>query len=663
MKPISFTQPFRTSLMLWVLLFLLSQNGFSNIDTIYAGIPTGQFGVTCIDLSDFSGTIQSITNICPEQDNGNATFNIQSGDTGCVNYFGINDGSSAACIEICDDTPTCDTFFILLNVSTNIPLTNDCDSLILPKVMNISWAACNVDAKICLPIRFDHLTDLEIYDNGVLYNNGITGCNIDTIIAYSYFTLFGQGTVGPYFLDSWTINGEEYSSDFFDVNALLDSMNTWDPMGGWETDSIIPFTIKGGVNENFYGPLIASKPDIINSTSIMGANYGLTPMGSELSLTQGQHLIELVDNANACSDTVLINIVCLPNDYLTIQTYVGFTDELCVDTSDFIGNFFSLKNSCADNNPEVVVDLFPSDNCLDWEAISKGNSQACIVACDDEGFCDTTFITFDILCLTPDTIEIFMDGNATENICVDTSELFSTLNSFQIGYPNNGLTTIELDTNNYCIDISSTTLAGSDTLCVVLCDSVGGCDTTWLFITVGEIDIIAEDDHDSTAFNIPVVIDVLVNDTFALLDTMYVLEQAQHGYVTLDTSGMFLYTPDEDFCGEDIFTYEICDLNGCDMANVILTVSCEQVVVYNGISPNNDGTNDVFQIDGLGGYPNHEVRVYNRWGNMVMEESSYKSSWKGTWKGVRLPQGTYFYTIDLHDDEGTKKTGYLYITH
>ena len=664
MRSFKFNPTYRFIFFLLCIFFISKNVKANNIDTIYAGMPEGQFGVSCIDLSSFPNNIQSIQNICPSQSNGNASFIIQSGLTGCINYFGINEGPSTACIEICDDTPMCDTVYILLNIEPSIPLFSNCDSLILPEELNINWSDCDTDAKVCLPIRFDQLTDIDIYDNGVLYNNGIVGCNIDTIVAYSYFALFGQGLTGPYMLDSWTINGDEYSGEFADINALLDSMNVWDTLGTWVFD-VTPFTIKGGFSDNFYGPLIASKPGVINSTSIMGANFGLTPLGSELTLVQGQHLIELVDNINNCTDTVIVNIVCLPSDYLTIRTYVNQMDTICIDTSDFIGNFFSIENACEDDpiNDGVQIDIFPNDHCIDWLALDKGNAEACLVACDDLGFCDTTYVAFEILCLTSDTIEVMMGENSSESVCVDTTELFGTLTTFQIGCPNNGLTNISLDSINYCVDITSSALAGTDSLCVVLCDDAGGCDTTYIFVSVGATGIIAESDYDSTAYNTPITVDVLVNDTFTLLDTMYLLTQPDNGQVTVDSNGMFVYTPDENYCGPDIFTYEICDLNTCDSASVIITVACEDIVVYNGMSPNGDGINDTFRIDGLESYPDHIVHVYNRWGNMIMEETSYKSSWMGTWNGVLLPEGTYFYTIELNDPDDTQKAGYLFIRH
>jgi len=209
-------------------LFCVSVNtSQAQVDTIYAGIPIGQFGSSCVDANNFPGNIVSIQNLCPDSSGIYANFSIPNQTSGCINYFGIAAGPSLGCFEICDDQQNCDTIQIYLNTDPLAPLVIMCDTLITPEVINVSISDCAFGAEVCLPIRFDILNSLEIYDNGVLYNNGITGCNIDTTIAYTYNNLFGQGGIGPYMLDSWSINGTEFMGEFADINALLDSMNVW----------------------------------------------------------------------------------------------------------------------------------------------------------------------------------------------------------------------------------------------------------------------------------------------------------------------------------------------------------------------------------------------------------------------------------------------------
>jgi gliding motility-associated-like protein len=78
------------------------------------------------------------------------------------------------------------------------------------------------------------------------------------------------------------------------------------------------------------------------------------------------------------------------------------------------------------------------------------------------------------------------------------------------------------------------------------------------------------------------------------------------------------------------------------------------------MSPNNDGFNEVFMIENIENYPKSIVTVYNRWGTMVFNEVNYKNDWTGTYKAAILPDGTYFYRIDL-GEKSRKYNGFLQI--
>jgi gliding motility-associated-like protein len=74
-----------------------------------------------------------------------------------------------------------------------------------------------------------------------------------------------------------------------------------------------------------------------------------------------------------------------------------------------------------------------------------------------------------------------------------------------------------------------------------------------------------------------------------------------------------------------------------------------------GFSPDGDGVNDTFVIEGAEGY-NVTLTVYNRWGDLVYESKSYKNDWgglatRGIIVGEKLPDGTYFYAIGLDNGE------------
>ena len=76
----------------------------------------------------------------------------------------------------------------------------------------------------------------------------------------------------------------------------------------------------------------------------------------------------------------------------------------------------------------------------------------------------------------------------------------------------------------------------------------------------------------------------------------------------------------------------------------------EEFYVPSAFTPNGDGDNDVWIIDELFYFPDHTLQVFNRWGTVILDTRNYQNDWDGTWKGEPLPEGTYYYFIDLGDD-------------
>ena len=86
-----------------------------------------------------------------------------------------------------------------------------------------------------------------------------------------------------------------------------------------------------------------------------------------------------------------------------------------------------------------------------------------------------------------------------------------------------------------------------------------------------------------------------------------------------------------------------------------------QFSIPTGITPNQDLYNDEYNLHQPDSCAT-KITVYNRWGNIVYEETNYKNTWKGTnKKGEQLPQGTYFVVIELAN--GNKKGTYVDIRY
>ena len=79
--------------------------------------------------------------------------------------------------------------------------------------------------------------------------------------------------------------------------------------------------------------------------------------------------------------------------------------------------------------------------------------------------------------------------------------------------------------------------------------------------------------------------------------------------------------------------------------NVDVTSEACETIVPNIFTPNNDGENDRFVIEGIEGYPGSSVTVFNRWGGKVYSDPDYDS----TWDAQGCSDGTYYYIFDRSD--------------
>jgi gliding motility-associated-like protein len=98
----------------------------------------------------------------------------------------------------------------------------------------------------------------------------------------------------------------------------------------------------------------------------------------------------------------------------------------------------------------------------------------------------------------------------------------------------------------------------------------------------------------------------------------------------------------------------------------LLTKNCEPIF-YNAVSPDNDGQNDFFFIEGLRDiFINFKLEIYNRWGRLLWTGNNNKPDWNGytenTMGNNEAPSGTYYYILYLNDpDYPSPINGFLYL--
>ncbi|MEM0577970.1 HYR domain-containing protein [Flavobacterium polysaccharolyticum] len=152
---------------------------------------------------------------------------------------------------------------------------------------------------------------------------------------------------------------------------------------------------------------------------------------------------------------------------------------------------------------------------------------------------------------------------------------------------------------------------------------------------------------------------------------------------TSSGNGYFSWTPSKGLSNTTIanpvarpletttYTVVYTDMGGCSATDsVTIYVDPEQNddTKY-GLSANDDGINDFWKIDTIEEYPNNEVYIYNRWGDLVFQIKNYNNT-TNVFSGIAnrkrdmgadiLPEGTYFFEIKIEGTHHLKKTkGFL----
>jgi gliding motility-associated-like protein len=97
------------------------------------------------------------------------------------------------------------------------------------------------------------------------------------------------------------------------------------------------------------------------------------------------------------------------------------------------------------------------------------------------------------------------------------------------------------------------------------------------------------------------------------------------------------------------YTLTVTASNGCKGTDTAQVKVLKNIKIPNCFTPNGDGINDVWVIDGLNQFTEAEVKVFNRQGAEVYNSKGYNTPWNGTINGKKLPMATYYYVILLND--------------
>lgn len=384
---------------------------------------------------------------------------------------------------------------------------------------------------------------------------------------------------------------------------------------------------------------------------------------------------------NTATQTFTINVNPV-NDAPTIDEVVYKVDEevetqVCVSISDIEGDPHELVSVSSPSGNAVVVDNTGGDLCFTYTGNLDfvGQDQVDITVCDsnDGSVCSSRTITIDVLDVN-EPPEIIINSLPTANYSVSTLEDTPVEFSFEVTDPEGDVVTTSglnsMSGNGLLSEIGTFTYEftpdenfyGTSVWEIDICDDGTPqlCGTLQVTVTVDPV-------NDVPVANIDTLfilrkerksINVLANDIDIENDQLSLdltlQENPTGGTVELLADGTISYTSDVTFRGEDKLVYKVTD-NGSPSESttgiLVIRVDDNPFTVYQTVSPNGDGFNDYWHIEGIDFYPNNSVRLFDRYNNLVFEMNGYDNDGK-VWTGnsnrngnKKLPEGTYFYRI------------------
>ncbi len=72
--------------------------------------------------------------------------------------------------------------------------------------------------------------------------------------------------------------------------------------------------------------------------------------------------------------------------------------------------------------------------------------------------------------------------------------------------------------------------------------------------------------------------------------------------------------------------------------------------IPNAFSPNGDGLNDCFRVNGFEYQEKVVMQIFNRWGNLIFETQDLDKGWDGTAAGTQCPADTYIWIINFRSE-------------
>ena len=398
----------------------------------------------------------------------------------------------------------------------------------------------------------------------------------------------------------------------------------------------------GVINLSGHTGTILSWESSIDSSASWVPISNITATQSYLNLVQATWYHAIVKSGSCWTDTTLNFIVNVSAASLggIISGEGNFCGTPASDTLKLNGYTGTILNwaSSIDNG----VTWLPISNTDTTENYINLQNTTWYMALVKNGSCPADTSNIVIINVAPQTVAGNISSSATACIGLNSDTLLLTGNIGNIlgwiSSTNNGInwspianTTTSLIYNN---------LIQSTSYSVIIQSGLCNIDTSAsVLITVVPMPIAIAGNDLSIPQGNPLILNGSGSGTPAWSPT-----------VNLDNPAIFSPTANPDSTIAYVLT--VTDINGCiNSDTVIITVVFSEFngLVSNYFSPNGDGINDNWYVEGIQNFPDNEVFIYNIYGNEVFKAKPYSNDWQGLYNGKELTDGTYYYLIKFEN--------------
>ena len=329
---------------------------------------------------------------------------------------------------------------------------------------------------------------------------------------------------------------------------------------------------------------------------------------------------------------------------------------------ELITNSFQASASTVSNGG--LFNVIPNTNAFGVFTFAYG-------VCDSGNLCDTATVTATILPVndapvltnTSYAYSILEDDSLEVNIIAEDAE------DDAIGYSLlNASAGMAIDSNGNLTVFAGANQFGVWTAHIEACDVLGACSTSPLSVSVQPVNDLPVAMNDSFISSEDVNIQGVVSDNDSDQEdatlNYTLLSETQHGVISMSLNGAFMYVPETNYYGPDMFSYIVCDgNNACDTANVNLLlneVNDTPVLQNDSLAINEDMSGELF----LGGNDTDldgDVVYYSA--NSISPLGEYNLSSNGLFTWLPFPNsfGTDTIEITACDPSGSCNNSSLFI--